>query len=171
MRHFRKGAEPGQPFLDWERVFYFSGKWFTRHRIAGRAALLVRKGRAWNGGFQFRCDEVGTSACSAPWVIESQMPGKDSLMSYKKKPSSKIDLNAICSSLRTTSNAHNPCSECESLEHECQLAAANISRVVSTRFKSFSEKLQQLHKWQDVRAKAMEKLYHHKSSHFHQQAA
>jgi hypothetical protein len=94
-----------------------------------------------------------------------------SLMSYGKKPSSRIDLNTIFSLLRTVSNTHDPCSECERLERDCQIAAANISLVVSTRFNSLSEKLQQLHKWQDVRAKAMEKFYHHKNSHSHQEAA
>jgi hypothetical protein len=95
----------------------------------------------------------------------------DALMSYEKKRSSRIGLNAIRSLQGTASNAHNPCSECARLERDCEIADANIRLVVSTRFKSFSEKLQQLHKWQDVRAKAMEKLYHHKSSYFHQQAA
>lgn len=94
-----------------------------------------------------------------------------SLMSYEKKPSSGVDLKAIRSLLRTALNTHNPCSECERLELDCQIAAANISVVVATRFKSFNEKLQQLHKWQDVRAKAMEKLYRHKNSHFHKEAA
>jgi len=92
-------------------------------------------------------------------------------MNYKKSPSSKIDLNAIRSLLRTASNAHNPCSECARLERDCKIADVNISLVVCTRFKTFSEKLQQLHKWQDVRAKAMEKFYHHKNSHSHQEAA
>jgi len=94
-----------------------------------------------------------------------------SLMSYEKKPSSGVDLNAIRSFLRTAQNRHNPCSECERLERDCQIATANISLVVATRFKSFNEKLQQLHKWQDVRAKAMEKFYRHKNSHFHREAA
>lgn len=86
-----------------------------------------------------------------------------SLMSYEKKPSSGVDLNAIRSLLALST--HNPCSECERLERDCQIAAANISLVVATRFRSFNEKLQQLHKWQDVRAKAMEKFYRHKNSH------
>jgi len=94
-----------------------------------------------------------------------------SQMSYEKKPSSGVDLNAIRSLLKTALNTQDPCSECERLERDCQIAAANISLVVATRFKSFNEKLLQLHKWQDVRAKAMEKFYSHKNSHFHREAA
>lgn len=89
-------------------------------------------------------------------------------MPNQKKPPSGIDLNATLSKFKTASSR---CGECERLELDLQVAVTNISFVVSTKFPEFSEKLRQLHKWQEMKDKAMETLYTHKKSHIHEKAA
>lgn len=101
---------------------------------------------------------------------KAQCPELGFLMNYAKKPGpSREDLNKDLYLLR--SNVRHWCPECERLERDCQIAAANISLVVCTRFASFGKKLKELRKWQDEKAKAMEKLYRHKNSHYKESAA
>jgi len=57
------------------------------------------------------------------------------------------------------------CDDCDKLESECQYAIDKISSVVETRFLTFSEKLQALHQWQDIRDAAIRALYEHEEFH------
>jgi len=57
------------------------------------------------------------------------------------------------------------CSECDNLEREYQHSIDEIYSVVRMRFPSLGEKIQDLHKWQDSRDRALHMFYEHKASH------
>ena len=62
------------------------------------------------------------------------------------------------------------CPQCDNLEREYQHSVDEICSVVRTRFPSLSAKIQDLHKWQDSRDKALAIFYQHKSSHIRRAA-
>jgi type II secretory ATPase GspE/PulE/Tfp pilus assembly ATPase PilB-like protein len=62
------------------------------------------------------------------------------------------------------------CPACNKLEYEYQCAIHEIFSVVRTRFPTLREKLQELHKWQDIRDGAVKVFYKHKASHIRRTA-
>jgi len=57
------------------------------------------------------------------------------------------------------------CPKRDDLELEYQHTVDEISSVVMTRFPTLCKKIQELHKWQDGRDRALGAFYEHKASH------
>jgi hypothetical protein len=67
--------------------------------------------------------------------------------------------------MEETARKNSTCPTCDRLEHEYQVAIDEISSVVRTRFPTLSQKLHELHKWQDIRDRSVKAIYEHKASH------
>jgi hypothetical protein len=65
---------------------------------------------------------------------------------------------------------YSTCPTCNRLENEYQRAILEIHSVVGRRFATPRQKLQELHKWQDIRDWAVKAFYEHKASHTHRAA-
>jgi len=57
------------------------------------------------------------------------------------------------------------CRKCNSLQRQYQRSVREISSVVKRRFSVLGEKLRELHKWQDIRDKAVSAMNEHRKSH------
>jgi hypothetical protein len=69
--------------------------------------------------------------------------------------------------MEETARKNSTCPTCDRLEGDYQVAIDEISSVVRTRFPTLRQKLQELHKWQDIRDGSVKAIYEHKASHTH----
>jgi hypothetical protein len=83
-------------------------------------------------------------------------------MTHTQKASNLLSFPAR---IEEPAHRNSKCPACDRLENEYQCAIHEIFFVVRTRFPTLSGKLQELHKWQDIRDGALKAFYEHKASH------